>query len=314
MRVLITGGAGFLGRGLAQELSQSKPEVDEIILFDQVSMGAEMLGTTSIAGDLVTGRELDAVFARGIDIVVHLAAVVSAAAEADFDLGYRVNLDGTRRLLDLCRTSGKIVRLVFTSSIAVFGRDTPKTVEDDTAARPQSSYGTQKAMGELLLNDASRKGLIDARCLRMPTVVVRPGRPNAAASSFASSIIREPLAGERTVCPVPADTALWLTSPRQAVAALAHAMDLPAEAWGDDRVLNVPGITATVAQMAEAAKRAGADTGLIDWRPDPAIAAIVRSWPARMNAARARRLGFEPVADIDAIIRDHIEYRTAGSR
>lgn len=316
MRVLITGGAGFLGSGLAQALlergrltgaSGSPEPIDELVALDQAKPANPLPGVKYVGGDIVAGPEMEDLFADGFDSVFHLAAVVSGAAEADFDLGMRVNLDGTRRLLELIRARKQRPRVVFSSSVAVFGGDMPPVIRDDTATTPQSSYGTQKAMAELLLVDASRRGYLDARCLRLPTIVVRPGKPNKAASSFASSIIREPLSGRTTVCPVADDTEVWQLSPRKAVAAFVHAHELAPSAWGTNRVLNLPGITATVREMVAALERAGGDANLVRWEIDPDIARIVATWPGQFDAERARRMGFESDDSIDAIVRAYRE-------
>lgn len=302
MKILITGAAGFLGQGIARALHGH-----DLILFDQVAP-PPLPGARCIAGDLVDDPALDAAIAAGIDAVIHLAAVVSSAAEENFDLGMRVNWDGTRRLLELIRAHGPgRPRLVFASSIAVFGGALPAVIEDDTATTPDSSYGTQKAMAELLLRDASRKGFIDARCLRLPTIVVRPGRPNRAASSFASSVIREPLAGVPAICPVDPGAEMWIASPRSAVGFLRHALDLPESDWRGGRVLNLPGLTVSAGEMVAAATRAGADPGLTTWRPDAEISRLVASWPARFDPRRARAMGFTGDSDIGAIVAAHVQ-------
>ena len=304
MKVLITGGNGFLGRKLAQRLLADGGH--EVTLLD-IHAGADLPpGASAIVGDLCDPAVQDQLRRRGFDSVFHLAAVVSAAAEADFDLGMRVNVDGTRALLEVCRDLPAPPRLVFASSVAVFGH-APPLVRDDTPARPQSSYGAQKAIGELLVNDYSRKGFIHGCSLRLPTVVVRPGKPNLAASSFASGIIREPLSGERSVCPVPVDLALWIASPARVVANLLHAHGLAPEAWEDDRTLNLPGMSVTVGGMIAALEKAGGDSSLIDHRPDERIARIVASWPADMETARADRLGFGRDTCIDAIVQAYVE-------
>ena len=247
--------------------------------------------------------------APGTSSVFHLAAIVSGQAEADTDLGYRVNLDGTRAVLDACRALRTCPRLVFASSLAVYGGELPPAVGDDTPLTPQTSYGTQKAIGELLVNDYSRKGFVDGRALRLPTVVVRPGRPNRAASTFASSIIREPLAGRDAVCPVSPDTVMALASPRRVVDGLLRAHDLPADAFGASRSLQLPGFSVTVGEMAAAVRRAGGATvhARIRWEPDPQIQQIVSGWPPALDAPRAAALGFTADSGIDEVVQAFIE-------
>jgi nucleoside-diphosphate-sugar epimerase len=245
----------------------------------------------------------------GAEAVFHLAAVVSGEAEADTDLGYRVNLDGTRAVLDACRALGSCPRVVFASSLAVYGGALPPAVGDDTPLTPQTSYGTQKAIGELLVNDYSRKGFIDGRAVRLPTVVVRPGRPNRAASTFASSMIREPLAGRDVVCPVSPDTVMALASPRRIVAGLLHAHDLPADAFAASRSLQLPGFSVAVGEMAAAVRRAAGEAAYarIHWEPDPQIQQIISSWPQALRAPRAEALGFSADTGIDEAVQAFIE-------
>ena len=268
----------------------------------------------TVAADITDAAAVRGVIGRGADGVFHLAAIVSANAEDDFDLGYRVNLDGTRHVLEACRALPEPPRLVFASSVAVYGGDMPEVLDDATILTPQTSYGAQKAAGELLLNDYSRKGFVDGRALRLPTIVVRPGRPNRAASTFASSIIREPLAGEEAICPVARDAEMYVLSPRRVIQALIHAFELPAAAFGMTRMLTLPGITVSIGAMAHALEQvAGADVARrIRWQPDPRIQKIVAGWPARCDARRARALGFEPDQDIAEIIRAHIEDELGG--
>lgn len=326
MKVVITGGAGFIGRQLAERLlalgelpgRDGKPErIDELVTFDTVE--AAPFKTPDQRLRVVTGDIADrALVARTIDAatgsVFHLAAVVSAAAEADFDLGMRVNLDGTRAVLDACRALPRPARLVFTSSIAVFGGEVPPTLTDSTPLTPQTSYGAQKAMGEMLINDYSRKGFVDGRSLRLPTIVVRPGKPNKAASTFASSILREPLAGQEAVCPVERSARMWFLSPRRAVASLLHAHELPAERWGTNRSLTLPGIEASIGDMVDALGRVAGQGPVkrIRWQPDPHIQRIVAGWPYRFEPARARSLGFVADANIDHIIQSHIDDQLGG--
>src|SRR5919107_526859 len=253
MRVLITGGSGFIGRRLAMAVLRSGAVMvddgaprpfERMTLFDSVP--AEDLPRDGrievVTGDITDAGAVQRVAAPA-DVVWHLAAVVSAAAEADFDLGYRVNVDGTRTLLEALRGTGRRPRVVFASSFAVYGGDLPPVVGDEFHPVPQSSYGAQKAIGELLVSDYARKGFVDGRSLRLPTIVVRPGKPNKAASTWASSILREPLQGQEAVCPVPPETSMWMLSPRRVVDAFIHAHNLPAETWGGNPVVALPGIT-----------------------------------------------------------------------
>jgi nucleoside-diphosphate-sugar epimerase len=315
MRIVITGGCGFLGRRLALLLLEQRGApgpVGELVLFDNAPSALPLPEDPRlrvVTGDIADRATVTNLIAPGTDAVFHLAAIVSGQAEADTDLGYRVNLDGTRAVLDACRALGTAPRVVFASSLAVYGGGLPPAVGDDTALTPQSSYGTQKAIGELLINDYSRKGYVDGRALRLPTVVVRPGRPNRAASTFASSMIREPLCGRETVVPVAPDTVMALASPRRVVASLAHALGLPGEAFGGNRVLQLPGYSVSVGEMAEALRRAGgaAAYGRLSWRPDAAIQAIVGSWPQALSAPRAEALGFEADRGIDEAVQFFIE-------
>jgi D-erythronate 2-dehydrogenase len=311
VRVVITGGCGFLGRRVALSLL-ARRDVDELMLFDNAPPALPLPEDERIAlrtGDIADPMAVRAAIALGTDAVYHLAAVVSGEAEADAELGYRVNLDGTRAVLEACRALGTCPRLIFSSSLAVYGGQLPADVGDDTPLRPQTSYGTQKAIGELLVNDYSRKGFVDGRALRLPTVVVRPGRPNRAASTFASSIIREPLAGKDAVCPVSPDTVMALASPRSVVAGLVHALDLPADALGDSRSLQLPGFSVAVGDMVEAVRRAGGEAAhaRIRWQPDPLVQQIVSGWPPALSAPRARALGFAADPGIDAVVHAFIE-------
>jgi nucleoside-diphosphate-sugar epimerase len=319
MKVVITGGAGFLGRRLAVKLLErgtlagpdGQPRrIDEIALVDIVSAsGLDDARVRTVSGDLSDPSLLGSVIDADTCSVFHLAAVVSGQAEADFDLGMRVNLDATRLLLDTCRAVGHRPRLVFTSSVAVYGGTLPEVVRDDTAVNPQSSYGAQKAIGELLVSDYSRKGFVDGRVLRLPTVSVRAGRPNKAASSFASGIIREPLNGEESVCPVGPDARVWLLSPRRAIDCLVRGHELSADALGKCRAINLPGLSVRAGEMAAALERvAGKDAaGRIRWERDPAVERIVGSWPGAWDTARAHALGRLGDADFDSIVRAYIE-------
>jgi nucleoside-diphosphate-sugar epimerase len=310
MRVVITGGCGFLGRRVAFKLLE-RADLDELVLFDNAAAALPLPADNRlhiVTGDVADHDTVAAVIAPGTGSVFHLAAVVSAQAEADTDLGYRVNLDGTRAVLEACRALGSCPRVVFASSLAVYGGALPPTVGDETPLAPQTSYGTQKAIGELLVNDYSRKGFVDGRAVRLPTVVVRPGRPNRAASTFASSIIREPLAGREAVCPVLPDTVMALASPRRIVEGLLRAHDLPAEAFGASRSLQLPGFSVAVGDMAAAVRRAGGSEAYahIRWMPDPEVQRIISSWPQALSAARAEALGFAADSGIDEVVQAFI--------
>ncbi len=329
MRVVVTGGGGFLGQRLARALLErgrlcdregAERTISSLVLFDNAPVAgplAEDRRVEVLKGDIADPRTLARLIAPGTAAVFHLAAIVSAEAESDTDQGYRVNLCGTLCLLDACRALEVPPRLVFASSLAVYGGRLPPSVGEDVALSPQSSYGTQKAIAELLLADYSRKGYVDGRALRLPTVVVRPGRPNRAASSFASSMIREPLSGKDAVCPVGKETVMALISPRRVVRALIHAYDLPESSVLDRRSLQLPGFSVSVGEIGEAVRRAGGEKAYrhILWKRDGAIERIVSSWPQRLSAERALSLGF--VADkgieeaVEAFIEDDLEAQKA---
>jgi nucleoside-diphosphate-sugar epimerase len=332
--VLVTGGAGFLGSRLARDLlaagtievaGSGPAPLRRVTLVDQAAAPADLAAdprVTTIRGDL--GDLLDRADARtgaepagawaalaGADVIFHLAAAVSAECESDFDLGMRANLGGTQSLLAACRAAGTSPVVVFASSVAVFGASAeqplPDVVDDHTLPNPQSSYGTQKLIGEHLLADYTRKGFVRGRTARLMTVVVRRGRPNAAASGFLSSIIREPLAGQRATCPVDPGTEVALASPARAIEGLLRAATAAEETWGGRSAVNLPSVTVTVADMVAALERAAgpAAADLIDWVPDPAVARIVTGWPARFRTDRAARLGLDPDPDFDSVIALH---------
>jgi len=317
MNVLITGAAGFLGAALARELvargtlhgeGSGEQPISRLTLVDiapprQLEDQRIRVVVGSIADPDVAKRALGA----DTDAVFHLAAIVSGQAEADFDLGMRANFDATRLLLERARHNVNRPRFVFASSVAVFGGSLPPVVQDDTSPAPQSSYGVQKLMCELLLSDYSRKGFVDGRALRMPTICVRPGTPNKAASSFASSIVREPLAGKETICPVTPETRMWLMSPRRAIENLLRGYTLQESALSAVRAINMPGLSVTVREMVDALERfAGPSVSrYIRWEPDPAVARIVNSWPGRFSTPRAAALGFKADASFDDIVRAH---------
>lgn len=310
MQALITGGAGFLGLRLARSLL-ARTDVTGVVLADRTAPAgpAPDPRVAAVAGDIAEEADLRRMLHPGITHVYHLAAVVSGQAEADFDLGMRVNLDASRRLLDACRALPRPPTFVFASSLAVFGGSLTDVVSEQTAPLPQSSYGTQKAMGELLVGDYTRRGFIDGRVLRLPTVCVRPGAPNRAASSFVSGIIREPLRGQAAICPVSADLRLWLGSPKTAVENLERAGQVPAANLGDRRVIHAPGLSVTVAEMIQALERvAGPEPAArIAWRRDPEVERIVASWPGRLDASRALALGFSQDRDFESVVRQFLQ-------
>lgn len=300
-RILITGGGGFIGQKLAEALTQSgqlrSAPITSLALVDlttPVAPAGEMTVKT-IAADIADPTAVAALFDRDFDVIYHLAAIVSGAAEADFDLGLRVNLMGTLNILQSARAQPGVPLVVYASSVAVHGGTAPERVTDGIELNPQTSYGTQKAMGELLLNDMSRRGFIDGRGLRLPTVSIRPGQANAAASSFMSGIFREPLQGETSNCPVSRDFAVWHTAPRTVVANLIHAATLDSAALGPNRNLNLPGRTDTIGQMIDAMTRvAGPEAAArITWNPDPVIEKIVHGWRNHFAPDKGLALGFQ---------------------
>ncbi len=323
MKAVITGGAGFLGRMLAKSLlergrladrSGSLSPITELVLFDQHAGDSfSNPRVREVTGSICDPKSVAAVIDDSVDGVFHLAAVVSAEAEADFDKGMSVNLNGTLNVIEACRRLTHPPRVVFASSVAAFGGELPDPVRDDTATTPQSSYGTQKVIGELLLNDYSRKGFIDGRAVRLPTICVRPGRPNKAASGFASGIIREPVAGVTAVCPVKPETLMWLMSPDTATTNLIYAHELPPAAFGHQRCLNLEGLTISVGDMVAALGAVCGDEAAerVQWRRDPAVEAVVSSWPGRFESARARELGFVADRDFESIIRAYLKTRDA---
>jgi nucleoside-diphosphate-sugar epimerase len=310
MQVIITGGAGFLGQRLAKALLNSSIAFDELLLVDQVmpSRPGQDERVTCQEADLSTAGTAQQLITARPGLIFHLAAVVSSQAEKEFDLGWAVNLDVTRQLLEACRHQHPGIRFVFASSLAVYGGTLPAVVDDTTAVTPRSSYGTQKAMGELLVNDYSRKNFVDGRVLRLPTVCVRPGRPNQAASSFVSSIIREPLRGEPAICPVSPDLALWLSSPDTIIRNILKAATLPGSDFGGWRTINLPGVSVTVQQMLDSLERiAGKEArDRVRFNPDPAIDAIVSSWPGVIDNSRALQLGFGIDGQFDQFITQFI--------
>jgi nucleoside-diphosphate-sugar epimerase len=323
MLITILGGGGFLGRKLAERLARDgvlgEQAITGLTLFDLQAPPAMAapFPVRCIGGDVADPAQVAAAIPPGTRVVVHLAAVVSAQAEADFDLGLRVNLHGTLAVLQACRALPEPARVVFTSSVASFTGGEEGSLDDDARQLPANSYGTQKAVGELLLQDASRRGMLDLVSIRLPTVIIRPGRPNKAASSFVSSILREPLLGLPAELPVPEDFAVWICSPRRAVEWFLHAMAMDTGPLGLDRGINPPGRSATVGKMLTALETVAgpAARALVRQVPDPAVAAIVGAWPASFTAMRARRLhGFTEQESLEEIIQGFMEDDLAATR
>ncbi len=319
MKIVITGGGGMLGFKLAKALlargrltstDGKEAAITRVTLFDTAFPPSlpQDPRLEAIAGDISTPGVLAKALTLDTQSIFHLASVVSAGAEADFDLGWKVNLEGTRTLLELARNCAKPPRLMFTSSVAAFGGDLPGVLDDSTTPNPQTSYGAQKVCCEYLITDYTRKGYIDGRSLRLPTIVVRPGKPNLAASSFASGVLREPLNGVVSECPVSLDTSVWLLSPGRAVESFIHAHETPSSLWAMNRVLNLPGITVPVAEMVEAMRRVAGDAAAkrVAYKPDARIQKIVAGWPVKFRTPRALAMGFKADPDIESVIRAYI--------
>lgn len=321
MKVLIIGGAGMVGRKLAERLAKDGTlggrAIKALTLFDVVPPEApagEAFEVESLTGDLPAPGEAEKLIAGKPDVVFHLAAIVSGEAEQDFDKGYRINLDGTRHLFDAIRKTGYAPRVVFTSSIAVFGAPFPDSIPDEFHLTPLTSYGTQKAIGELLLADYTRRGIFDGVGIRLPTICVRPGKPNKAASGFFSNIIREPLVGQSAVLPVSEDVRHWHASPRSAVGFLVHAATIDGDMIGPRRNLSMPGVSVTVGEQIAALRSVAGDAAVarIVREPDQMIIDMVGSWARNFDARRARDLGFEADGSFEDIIRVHIEDELGG--
>ena len=323
MRLVITGGAGFLGkllaakileRGALTDASGQLREVSELVLVDMAEAQGEPWiadkRVSQVIGDVADRSVLAQAVTANTGSVFHLAAVVSGQAEADFDIGMRVNVDSTRTLLELTRALPTPPKFVFTSSIAVFGGALPAVLPDDQILTPQGSYGAQKAMSELLVSDMSRKGMIDGRSLRLPTVTVRPGKPNKAASSFASGIIREPLAGVAGVCPAAPEAKMWVQSPPRVIENLLIGHEAPASTLVNTRSISVPGITVSVRDMVDSLRRVAGDAvaDRVTWQLDPTIDRLVSSWPQAFSAERGRALGMTADASFDDMVRAYMAY------
>ena len=323
MKVVITGGAGFLGQRLAAAIDArgslvgptgELTEVDEIVLFDRIAPAASPSRLArSVVGDITNRDTVASVVDRPDCAVFHLASVVSHGAEQDFDLALHVNLQRGLNVMESCRALGSAPRLVFVSSFAAYGGDQPPgAVDDQTKLTPRSTYGTTKAALELLVNDYSRKGYIDGRTARLATVIIRPGRPNAAASSWCSSIFREPLAGEPCALPVPLDTRTALIGARTTIEGLVRLHELDASALGSDRALLFPALSATAEEMvATVERRAGPRTlGEIQIALDRDITALVHSWPTHLHAERAVGLGIPADRSLETIVAEYLEDET----
>jgi nucleoside-diphosphate-sugar epimerase len=313
MQSLITGGSGFLGARLARTLLAQG--ASSVTLTDRAPPPEDLANDQRVR---FVGGDLDTLLAsRDLPLadlthVFHLAAAVSGECEADFDLGMRSNFEATRALLEACRALGTRPTVVFASSLAVFGKlpgqAMPALIEDFTLPTPQSSYGIQKFIGEQLMADYGRKGFIRARSVRLMTVSVRPGRPNGAASSFLSGMIREPLAGVRAQVPVAAETSVALASPARTIEGILRAANADDAAWGPLTAVNLPSLRTTVGEMAAALERVAGPqaTALLDWQPDPAIEKLVSTWPGNVAYERARGLGLRADTDFETVVRDYV--------
>jgi len=311
MNVLITGAAGFLGQRVLGALLSGGAErlqASRIVAADSVACRSEDRRVDVKVGTIAERDFVDAILDDGIGVVFHLAAVLSGQSEAEFDTGMRVNVEGTRNLLEACRAHRRAPRFVFSSTVAVFGAELPDVVPEDAVLRPESSYGTAKAIAELLVSEYTRRGFVDGISCRLATVTVRPGAPNSALSSFVSGIIREPLAGIDAVCPVPADTRLWISSPDVVTANLMHAAHIPASTLDGRLAVNLPGLTVTPAEMLASLERIGGPAARARVRDeiDPHVARFVSTWPGALDDRRARRLGFSADRNFDDVVRQHL--------
>ncbi len=324
MHVAIIGAAGMIGRKLAERIAETgaieSKHVDALTLIDVVApdVAENFSGRrTALAADLSARGTAERLIASRPDVIVHLAAIVSGEAEANFDKGYLINLDGTRALFDAIRTVERYTpRVIYASSLAVFGAPFPPKIGDDFHLTPLTSYGTQKAMGELLLDDYSRRGFLDGVGIRFPTICIRPGKPNKAASSFFSGILREPLNGQEAILPVDDDVRHWFASARAAVGFITHAATMDTGQLGARRNMTMPGVSATVADQIEALRAVAGDqaVALIRRAPDPTIARIVAGWPRDFDTARAQKMGFRAETSFQEIIEVYLDDEMGGKR
>jgi nucleoside-diphosphate-sugar epimerase len=321
MKVLIIGGAGMIGRKLAERLVRDGElggkAIASLTLHDVVEGTVPAGATVPVkvrTGDLPAAGEAAKLVADKPDVIFHLAAIVSGEAEQEFDKGYRINMDGTRNLLEAVRAAGHKPRIVFASSIAVFGAPFPEAIGDEFFTTPLTSYGTQKAISELLVSDYTRKGFLDGISIRLPTICVRPGKPNKAASGFFSNIMREPLAGQEAVLPVSESVMHWHASPRAAVGFMRHAATIDGAKVGPRRAISMPGLAVTVGEQIAALRKVAGDkvVARIRREPDPFIEGIVAGWPRNFRTERALALGFKPDASFEEIIRIHVEDELGG--
>lgn len=313
MKIIVTGGAGFLGSRVITQLLSAKDagtltlDFERIVSLDLAECPVEDDRVESRVGDLNDQQLISELVDDQTVGIYHLAAILSGGAESDFDAAWTVNVSATQQLLEAARAAASTPRFIFTSSLAVFGGEMPESVPENLATQPESTYGATKAIGELMVNEYSRKGYVDARICRLPTISVRPGKPNSAASSFASGIIREPLQGIDAVVPVPLDTRMWLSSPNTAVANLVHALTVPPEDLGPWRVLNIPGVSVTVGEMLQALENVGGHHARqrVSHQEDPRIMSIVCSWPGAFDITRTLDLGFSPDSSFEDAVKQY---------
>jgi len=319
MKILILGAAGFLGKKLTETLLNSgyiaingndAVAIQKIVAFDKFPVAIDSDARLEVLiGDICDEETMENLLGDTFDLIFHLAAIVSGEAEKNFDLGMAVNLHATMQLLELCRVKQENPVLVNASSCAVYGGELSEVIKDNTSTTPMSSYGTQKAIGGLLINDYSRRGFLNGRSLRLPTIAIRPGKANAATSSFVSSIIRDTLEGRRANCPVPANTKVWILSPGRVTEAFIHAAGLPQESLGNNRMIPLTGITTSIQQLVDALRDLVGDevVNRIDWEPDEFLRSIVLTWPPNFVTDKANQLGFKADQNVKEIIQSFID-------